>query len=259
MDRTTLTAALKPLERRGLVIVERDPKDKRSRVLALTAAGEDLLAEALPVWELTHRDVEQLLPAGAPSQLRKELNALAWGEIGIESLTAADSPKGTDLHLNLQAEFEIASTLRLPEKAGQPEAQGVKKRPLSERRRILIVDDEPIIADTVAMILRWQDFEVESFTDPFKALAAARDSAPNLLITDIGMPLMSGVELAVQVREHCPGCKVLLLSGQGNIDSLLETFNAARYDFDLLLKPIHPTELLSRVQFTLGVYALNAD
>jgi DNA-binding response OmpR family regulator len=109
------------------------------------------------------------------------------------------------------------------------------------------------------MILRWRDFDVESFTDPFKALAAAKSCAPDLLITDIGMPLMSGIQLAVQVKQECPGCKVLLLSGQGNIDSALETFNAAHDEFDLLFKPIHPTELLSRVQLTLGGYALHPE
>jgi DNA-binding MarR family transcriptional regulator len=77
MDRTTLTAALKPLQRRGLVNVDQDPNDRRSRVLALTAVGEDLLAGALPVWERTHREIEQLLPVGAPGELRKGLSALA--------------------------------------------------------------------------------------------------------------------------------------------------------------------------------------
>src|ERR1700760_1926388 len=61
MDRTTLTAALKPLERRGLVKVAKDPSDRRGRRLSLTPEGITLLASALPVWEQTHRDVEALL------------------------------------------------------------------------------------------------------------------------------------------------------------------------------------------------------
>src|SRR6202045_3434108 len=64
MDRTTLTAALKPLERRGLVKVTADPQDRRSRLLILTAKGQSLLAEAAKVWETTHHEVEQLLPDG---------------------------------------------------------------------------------------------------------------------------------------------------------------------------------------------------
>src|SRR5271155_3785772 len=57
MDRTTLTAALKPLERRGLITVARDPSDRRSRLLSLTPEGKTVLASALPVWEQTHREV----------------------------------------------------------------------------------------------------------------------------------------------------------------------------------------------------------
>jgi DNA-binding MarR family transcriptional regulator len=76
MDRTTLTAALKPLERRGLVVVAKDPADRRSRLLSLTDAGKDLLALATPIWEENHRELEELLPAGEPDRLRKSLGAL---------------------------------------------------------------------------------------------------------------------------------------------------------------------------------------
>jgi DNA-binding MarR family transcriptional regulator len=76
MDRTTLTAALKPLERRGLVKVETDPADRRSRQMALTRKGMSLLARAVPVWERTHREVENLLVDGDPSRLRNNLRAL---------------------------------------------------------------------------------------------------------------------------------------------------------------------------------------
>ncbi len=78
MDRTTLTAALKPLERRGLVAVAPDPKDRRSRLLALTPAGRKLLAQAAPIWERVHVDVEARLDAEA-DVLRRNLRALAEG------------------------------------------------------------------------------------------------------------------------------------------------------------------------------------
>ena len=77
MDRTTLTAALKPLARRGLVEVRPDPKDKRSRLLGLTPEGRELLARALPIWDETHTAVEALLRNGAPPRLREELRALS--------------------------------------------------------------------------------------------------------------------------------------------------------------------------------------
>ena len=77
MDRTTLTAALKPLERRGLVKVSPDPSDRRSRILILTAKGKSLLARAVPVWQHTHDDVGQLIPTLDPEKLRRTLRALS--------------------------------------------------------------------------------------------------------------------------------------------------------------------------------------
>lgn len=76
IDRTTLTAALKPLERRGLVSVEVIATDRRSRRLALTPAGRALLAAAVPIWEAQHDAIERRL-AGDAERLREELRALA--------------------------------------------------------------------------------------------------------------------------------------------------------------------------------------
>lgn len=77
MDRTTLTAALKPLARRGLLVITPDPADRRGRNLELTPEGKTLLAAALPVWERTHVEVEALLADGNPDGLRANLRALA--------------------------------------------------------------------------------------------------------------------------------------------------------------------------------------
>jgi DNA-binding MarR family transcriptional regulator len=77
MDRTTLTAAIKPLQRRRLLKVTVDPEDRRSRVVTLTIKGRRLLARAVPVWKKTHISVEALLPDGDPDRLRKNLRALA--------------------------------------------------------------------------------------------------------------------------------------------------------------------------------------
>ncbi|MBP1885371.1 MarR family winged helix-turn-helix transcriptional regulator [Sinorhizobium mexicanum] len=76
MDRTTLTAALKPLERRGLIDVLVDPEDRRLRRLRLTAEGERLLAEAVPIWKETHAEVDGQLGATVPDRLRADLVAL---------------------------------------------------------------------------------------------------------------------------------------------------------------------------------------
>jgi DNA-binding MarR family transcriptional regulator len=77
MDRTTLTANLKPLERRGLVTAAADNADKRTRLLTLTPAGRALLCAAVPTWRRTHADVERLLAASTADGLRADLHALS--------------------------------------------------------------------------------------------------------------------------------------------------------------------------------------
>ena len=77
MDRTTLTAALKPLERDGLVAVEADPSDRRSRLLSLTGKGSEGLASAVPIWREVHAGIESGLPGLDPDELRGALKALS--------------------------------------------------------------------------------------------------------------------------------------------------------------------------------------
>jgi DNA-binding MarR family transcriptional regulator len=77
MDRTTLTANLKPLERRGLVAVTVDEADKRSRLMTLTAAGRSILVSAVPVWKRTHAAIDRLLAGSSPDRLRADLFALS--------------------------------------------------------------------------------------------------------------------------------------------------------------------------------------
>lgn len=76
MDRTTLTAALKPLERRGLVKASSNALDRRSRAFALTASGHDILIAAFPAWERTHRETEREVPGGDATALREHLHSL---------------------------------------------------------------------------------------------------------------------------------------------------------------------------------------
>ena len=77
MDRTTLTANLKPLERRGLVAVTVNDADKRARRLTLTPSGRDVLVAAVPAWRRTHAEIDGLLVGSAPDRLRVDLRALS--------------------------------------------------------------------------------------------------------------------------------------------------------------------------------------
>jgi CheY-like chemotaxis protein len=113
--------------------------------------------------------------------------------------------------------------------------------------RVFVVDDERVIASTLAAILQNNGFSARFFTSPLEALAAARLKAPDLLISDVAMPGISGIELAIRMRAQYPTCKVLLFSGQAATTDLLENARAQGYDFDLLLKPLPPAELLFEV------------
>lgn len=77
MNRTTLTAALKPLERRGLVRIASNPKDHRNRILLLTPRGRNLLSRALPIWQRTHAEIERHLSGANLEGLRASLMALS--------------------------------------------------------------------------------------------------------------------------------------------------------------------------------------
>jgi DNA-binding NtrC family response regulator len=115
--------------------------------------------------------------------------------------------------------------------------------------RVFVVDDHDVIASSMAMILRFQGgFHATSFTDAVEALRASHSEAPDLLITDVVMPKLSGIELAIEVLQHCPQCKVLLFSGQTVSASMLEAARATGYEFEFLTKPVHPATLLSRIQ-----------
>jgi len=120
---------------------------------------------------------------------------------------------------------------------------------------VLVVDDEAVIADTLAMILEHSGIRALVAYDGKSALKIANTFPPDLLLTDVAMPGMSGIDLAVAIRHTLPKCKVLLFSGQASSMDLLGTARDAGHDFTILAKPLHPTELLARVSDTLTMRA----
>jgi DNA-binding NtrC family response regulator len=113
---------------------------------------------------------------------------------------------------------------------------------------VFVVDDEPTISLTLALILSKEGFISKSFTAPLEALQAASFDVPDLLITDLAMPGMSGVQLAIELQRDYPDSKILLFSGNAHIADFLVEATAAGYSFDLLTKPVHPNELLRTVR-----------
>lgn len=127
-------------------------------------------------------------------------------------------------------------------------------RDVADERRtvVLIVDDEKVIADTLTAILTRSGYVALAAYDGESALEQARITSPDMLITDVCMPGMGGIELAVAIRGSYPLCRVLLFSGQMSTVDLLVASRNAGYDFAAISKPIHPTELLAKVSESLS-------
>ena len=111
-----------------------------------------------------------------------------------------------------------------------------------------VVDDEPMIAMTLRLILTAHGFDARSFVDPLDALSAAHSMPPDLLISDVAMPHINGYELAIQMMRLHRGCKVLLITGQTTTENLHIAAKAKGYDFDVLTKPVPPKFLLARIE-----------
>jgi DNA-binding response OmpR family regulator len=116
---------------------------------------------------------------------------------------------------------------------------------------VLIVDDEAVIADTLSVILKQAGFTTMVAYDGQSALTIAKTMPPDLLLTDVVMPGLSGVDLAIAIRKSVPDCKILLFSGQAATADLLGEAGSQGHDFTLLSKPLHPRDLLARLSQTL--------
>jgi DNA-binding response OmpR family regulator len=112
---------------------------------------------------------------------------------------------------------------------------------------IFVVDDERVISSTLAVIFNMNGYSARCFTEPTEALAAAQWDSPDLLVTDVAMPGLSGIDLAIQMRARYPKCKVLLFSGEAATKDLLADARAQGHDFHLLAKLVHPSEFLARI------------
>lgn len=116
------------------------------------------------------------------------------------------------------------------------------------RPKILVVDDEQLIARTVAEILTRAGFEAISVYDGPSALELIESFKPDYVLSDVLMPRMNGVELAITISRLCPTVKILLFSGQAGIADILESGAERGYTFDLIAKPIHPLALIQRIR-----------
>jgi DNA-binding response OmpR family regulator len=112
---------------------------------------------------------------------------------------------------------------------------------------VMVVDDESSIADTLSEILSRSGYAAVTAYDGDTALQTALLMPPEMLITDVVLPGMSGIDLAITVKRIFPDCKIVLFSGQASTADLLAAANRDGHQFLLLNKPIHPADLLVRI------------
>src|SRR6185437_8599400 len=118
------------------------------------------------------------------------------------------------------------------------------------RQTVLIVDDEPLVAKTLALILSGAGFAATAVHNAREALVLAQRRRPAFLLTDVHMPGMTGVELALTFTTEFPECKILLFSGRATAEDMMPAVKAG-VEFPMLAKPVHPTEIIEYVSRSL--------
>jgi CheY-like chemotaxis protein len=114
--------------------------------------------------------------------------------------------------------------------------------------RILVVDDEKVIADTIVQILNRDGFIAEAAYGGEEAIERARRHCPDLVLSDVLMPQIDGVEAAIAIRNNCPDTRIILFSGQAATVEILARARERGHTFELLPKPIHPTQLIKHLR-----------
>lgn len=122
------------------------------------------------------------------------------------------------------------------------------RRRSAAKPSILVVDDQQIIADSLADILNGSGFCARAAYGGQEALQLADAMRPDYLLTDVVMPAMNGVQLAIAITQKMPATRIVLLSGQAGISDILQDGRRQGYDFELVAKPIHPDQLIEHLR-----------
>jgi CheY-like chemotaxis protein len=118
----------------------------------------------------------------------------------------------------------------------------------TSRRRVVVVDDEVVIATTLKTILNHAGFDAHAMFSGQELVDSLEALRPDILITDVEMPGMTGIEAAITTHRRLPNCKILLFSGQALTSDLLVTAREQGHEFELLRKPVHLPDLLAKLR-----------
>lgn len=121
-------------------------------------------------------------------------------------------------------------------------------RAAARRPHVLVVDDEVLIADSVAIILNRNGYDAVARYGALEAIHYVREWGPDIVITDVILPDLDGVRLAMAVRAMCPAVRIVLFSGNTDTASLVDPASNDGLSFELLAKPVHPAQLLKTLK-----------
>jgi CheY-like chemotaxis protein len=113
---------------------------------------------------------------------------------------------------------------------------------------VLVVDDERLIADTITEILTQHGFVAFKAYSGEEAVRLANEVEPDIVLSDVLMPTMTGIQMAILIKKSLPSTRIVLLSGQAATAELMRQAAAAGHNFELLAKPIHPEELVMKLK-----------
>lgn len=118
----------------------------------------------------------------------------------------------------------------------------------AKKPKVLVIDDDISVADTLTMVLNFSGYEARAAYSGEHGLDLARESSYDHLVTDVMMEPMDGIQAAIAIQAVCPGCTVLLMSGNQRTSALLADAVQNGYEFDILAKPVYPTVILDRLR-----------
>jgi CheY-like chemotaxis protein len=122
--------------------------------------------------------------------------------------------------------------------------------PIPSKRRVIVVDDERLIANTLAIILNNAGYDARAVFSGEQLVELLESFQPEVLIADVVMPGMTGIEAAIATRNKLPKCNILLFSGQAITADLMEQARTQGHEFELLAKPVHPSDLLAKLHLS---------
>ena len=155
-----------------------------------------------------------------------------------------------DLPVDLDFSAVIPSFLREEKGGAIPfvrKPQPVETGPATNRKRILVIDDEQAIADSLSEILNDSGYDAHACYSGNEAIEFARKQCPDMVLSDVIMPRLNGIDTALAIKKICPRARIVLFSGQAGTTDLLESARAQGHKFELLPKPVHPEQLLKRL------------